>query len=85
MKTIKLAVIALFSLGIAASLSGCNKDIFGTTYTFNYAQVRLPDGRIKEGKVKAWAKYGNQDSVRVKFVNGEVYYTNSVNVVLYDK
>lgn len=62
-----------------------NKDILGTTFTFKYAKVRLVDGRIVEGEVKQWAKYDKQDSIRVTFENGEVYYTHSSNVTLYNK
>ena len=49
------------------------------------AKIRLVDGRIVEGEVKQWAKYDEQDSIRVTFENGEVYYTHSSNVTLYNK
>jgi lipoprotein len=81
----KLLITALISLSFV-SLVGCgNKDIIGTTFTFNYAKIKLVDGQIVEGKVKQWAKYEKQDSVRVTFENGEVYYTHSSNVTLYNK
>lgn len=35
--------------------------------------------------MKQWAKYDKQDSIRVTFENGEVYYTHSSNVTLYNK
>ena len=81
----KLLITALISLSFV-SLVGCgNKDIIGTTFTFNYAKIKLVDGQIVEGEVKQWAKYEKQDSVRVTFENGEVYYTHSSNVTLYNK
>lgn len=46
---------------------------------------KVKDGQIVEGKVAQWAKYERQDSVRVTFENGEVYYTHSSNVTLYNK
>ena len=82
---IKKLLITVFCLSFI-TLSGCgNKDIFGTTFTFKYAKIRLVDGRIVEGEVKQWAKYDKQDSIRVTFENGEVYYTHSSNVTLYNK
>lgn len=81
----KLLITALISLSFI-SLVGCgNKDIIGTTFTFKYAKIKLVDGQIVEGEVKQWAKYDDQDSVRVTFKNGEVYYTHSSNVTLYNK
>ena len=81
----KLLITALISLPFI-SLVGCgNKDIIGTTFTFKYAKIRLADGQIVECKVAQWAKYERQDSVRVTFENGEVYYTHSSNVTLYNK
>jgi lipoprotein len=81
----KLLITALISLSFI-SLVGCgNKDIIGTTFTFKYAKIKLVDGQIVEGKVKQWAKYDDQDSVRVTLENGEVYYTHSSNVTLYNK
>lgn len=83
---IKKLLITVFVCLSFITLSGCgNKDILGTTFTFKYAKIRLVDGRIVEGEVKQWAKYDNQDSVRVTFENGEVYYTHSSNVILYNK
>ena len=52
---------------------------------YNYAKVKMVDGQIVEGKVKQWAKYEKQDSIRVTFENGDEYYTHSSNVTLYNK
>lgn len=83
---IKKLLITIFVYLSFITLSGCgNKDILGTTFTFKYAKIRLVDVRIVECEVKQWAKYNNQDSVRVTFENGEEYYTHSSNVILYNK
>jgi len=83
---IKKLLITVFVCLSFITLSGCgNKDIIGTTFTFKYAIIRIADGRIVEGEVKQWAKYDKQDSIRVTFENGEVYYTHSSNVTLYNK
>ena len=81
----KLLITILISLSFVILLGCGNKDIIGTTFTFKYAKIKLVDGQIVEGEVKQWAKYGDQDSVRVTFENGEVYYTHSSNVTLYNK
>ena len=80
----KIVTTILISLSFI-SLVGCgNKDILGTTFTFKYAKVKLVDGQIVEGKVKRWAKYDKQDSIRITFENGDEYYTHSSNVTLYN-
>ena len=84
MKTnFKILVLLTVTLALLAACG--NKDILGTSFSFEYAEVKLVDGRIIKGKVKAWAKYDKQDSIRVTFTNGEEYYTHSSNVVLYNK
>lgn len=66
-------------------LTACgNKDIFGMTYTFNHATVKLPNGEIVNGEVKEWAREEKTDSVRVTFKDGRTYFTSTVNVVLYN-
>lgn len=85
MKKIKqFALVALVTIPV---LTGCgNKDILGTTYTFRYATVKLPDGTLINGKVEAWAREEKADTIRVTFADdkGE-YLTHSSNVVLYNK
>lgn len=81
----KLLIIVFVCLSFITLTACGNKDILGTTFTFKYAKIRLVDGQIVEGKVEQWAKYDKQDSIRVTFKNGEVYYTHSSNVTLYNK
>lgn len=82
----KKLLITVFVCLSFITLTACgNKDILGTTFTFKYAKIRLVDGQIVEGKVEQWAKYDKQDSIRVTLKNGEVYYTHSSNVTLYNK
>ena len=85
MKTKKLLAIALLGLSFVCLVACGNKDVLGTTFTFNYAKVKMVDGQIVEGKVKQWAKYEKQDSIRVTFENGDEYYTHSSNVTLYNR
>ena len=80
----QLALIALVTIPV---LTGCgNKDILGTTYTFDYATVKLPDGTLVDGKVKTWARQDQADTIRVTYEDGKgEYLTHSSNVVLYNK
>ena len=85
MKFKKLLAIALLASSFVCLVACGNKDVLGTTFTFNYAKVKMVDGQIVEGKVKRWAKYEKHDSIRVTFENGDEYYTHSSNVTLYNK
>lgn len=80
MKQLKLAVI---TLGAAVMLAGCgNQTFFDTTYTFNYAQVKLPDGSIKTGRVKEWRDYEDGDQLQIKFADGTTYLVHASQAVL---
>lgn len=85
MKSKKLSAIALLCLSILLLAACGNMDALGTTSTFNYnyAKVKMVDGQIVEGKVKAWSK--SDANIRVTFENGDEYYTHLSNVTLYNK
>ncbi|HJF78310.1 hypothetical protein [Enterococcus cecorum] len=53
-----------------------------TTYTFNYAMVKLPDGTIKKGKVATWDDYEGEQ-LQIKFEDGTTVLVNSTNAVLF--
>lgn len=80
-------LLLLSTLLVVPLLASCgNKDILGLTYTFDYAQVKLPDGKIIDGQVKEWAREEKTDSIRVTFKDGKgTYFTHATNVVLYNK
>lgn len=79
-KSVKLIALAGLSvLGLAA----CgNKTFFDTTYTYNYAQVKLPDGSVKTGKVKEWSDYEDGDQLQIKFEDGTTYLVHASQAVL---
>jgi uncharacterized lipoprotein NlpE involved in copper resistance len=63
-------------------LSGCtNRQHFDTTYRFDRAVIKLPNGEIVDGKVESWLDFDSSDSIQVK-INGRTYYTHLNNVVL---
>lgn len=80
MKKLKLTAV---TLGAVALLAACgNKTIFDTTYTFNYAQVKLPDGTVKTGFVKEWSDYSDSDQLQIKFNDGTTYLVHASQAVL---
>lgn len=81
MKRSIVSMIATFATIII--LTGCNKTIIDTTYTFNYAIIQLPDGEVVEGKVETWTDYeGEQLQIRI---DGVTYLCSSYNCVLMNK
>lgn len=78
----KKIIALLLVLLTAWLLCGCNKTVFDTTYTFNYAFVSLPDGSCIDGPIKAWKDWDDSDMMQVTFSDGTVYYTHSSNIVL---
>lgn len=82
-KIMKKIILTLFGLVTVFILAACgNKTFFDTTYTFNYAQVKLPDGSIKTGKVKEWTDYSDGDQLQIQFEDGTIYLVHSSQAIL---
>jgi ribosomal protein S1 len=77
----KLIAIALTAVLMLAMLSGCNRQVFDTTYKYDRAIIHLPNGEIVDGKVQSWRDYENSDQIQVK-IDGVTYLVHSTNVVL---
>lgn len=74
--TVLVVITIIFS-------TACNKQIIDTTWSFDYAYIKLPNGEVVEGPVDSWKDYdGEQLQVKIK---GITYLTNSYNCVLIDK
>lgn len=83
----KIAVV-LLSCGLFGFMGfqvNANKKIFDTTYTFEYAEVKMPSGEAKCGEVESWNDYKDSDMVQVWFKDGSSYYTHGSNVVFVHK
>lgn len=76
----KLLVIFLVLL-VVLSMIGCNRQIIDTTWSYESAMVKLPNGDIVEGKITSWTDYENSDMLQIK-IDGKQYLTHSTNVVL---
>lgn len=77
-KRIVIVTTIIFAM---LSLSGCNKQIFDMTYTFDRCQIRMPDGSIIEGEIETWTDYEDGDQIQVK-IDGVYYLVHSNNIVL---
>lgn len=82
-KRILSMIAAALIVGSAALmlLTGCNKQLVDTTYSYDTAVISLPDGTTVSGKVESWKDYGDGDQIQVK-VDGDMYLVHSANVAL---
>ena len=77
--------IALLLITIVMTLSLCacgNKTLLDTTYTFDEAIIRLPDGSVISGEVTTWTDYEDGDSLQITLKNGNTYMVHASNAVL---
>jgi ribosomal protein S1 len=77
----KILVAIIISILLVITLSGCNKQLFDTTYSFDKAIISLPNGEIVEGRIDSWTDYEDGDQIQVK-INGITYLVHSSNIVL---
>lgn len=67
-------------------LTGCgvyNKKIFDTSYQFNYAIIKLSDGKTINTKIKSWSDGGEGDISWIQiWTEDNYYYTALENVIL---
>lgn len=82
----KNKIIAVFSIMIATAgiLSGCNKQIIDTSYSYERAILSLPNGEVIDGKVESWKDFDDGDQIQVK-IDGKQYLIHSENIVLISK
>lgn len=76
----KIIVGVASVLASALLMAGCNKQVIDLTYEYNWAQLKMPDGTIVEGKLNSWDDYEG-DQLQVK-IDGVTYLVHSSNVVL---
>lgn len=78
----KKRVIAMVSaLVLCFALTGCNKQVLDTTFSFDSAIISLPNGEVITGKVQSWKDYEDGDQIQVK-IDGTTYLVHSSNVAL---
>ena len=80
--------IALLLITIAMTLYLCdcgNKTLLDTTYTFDEAIIRLPDGSVISGEITTWTDYEDGDSLQITLKDGNTYLVHASNAVLISK
>lgn len=82
MKKSIIKALSVFALAIVAVLlmTACNKQVVDLTYSYSWAQLKMPNGTIVEGKLNSWDDYDG-DQLQVK-IDGVTYLVHSSNVVL---
>ena len=78
----KIILVSLLLFVISLVFTGCgNRQMFDTTFTFNYAVIRLQDNSIIEGKVQSWRDFKDGDQLQIK-IDGITYLVHSINCTL---
>ena len=80
-KMIAIVLTAAVVLSLAATMTGCNKQMVDLTYSYEYAIISLPNGEVVEGKVSSWTDFEDGDQIQVK-IDGKTYLVHSSNIVL---
>lgn len=69
------------SIAITLLLSGCNKQIIDTTYSFDRAIIKMPNGVIVEGEIDSWTDFEEGDQIQVK-IDGVTYLVHSSDITM---
>lgn len=77
----KRVTTAILIFTIAASLTGCNKQVFDTTYSYDRAIIDLGNGEVIDGKIQSWTDYADGDQIQVK-IDGKIYLVHSSKITL---
>lgn len=65
---------------LVGCLCGCNYRVFDTTFSYSWAQIKMPDGTIIEGRVDNWTDYeGDQLQITI---DGTTYLVHAANAVM---
>ena len=81
MKKLKIVLLIVMILGGCLLLTGCNKQIIDTKYTFNRAIVTLNDGTRMEIEIAKWKDYEGEQ-LQIIGKDGKVYLVSSYNTIL---
>ena len=81
MKKLKIVLLGIIILGGCLLLTGCNKQIIDTKYTFNRAIVTLNDGTRMEIEIKKWKDFDGEQ-IQIVSTDGTVYLVSSYNTIL---
>lgn len=77
----KKIICILLAVIMIVAMTGCNRQLIDTTWSFERAVIFLPDGEKIEGKISSWRDYDTSDMIQVA-IDGKQYLTHSSNVIL---
>ena len=77
----KKIICILLAVIMIVAMTGCNRQLIDTTWSFERAVIFLPDGEKIEGKISSWRDYDSSDMIQVA-IDGKQYLTHSSNVIL---
>lgn len=83
MKTKTMLLVIFLIIVSVFALTSCNYQVIDLKYSYDYAIIKLQNGKIVEGKVQQWRDYEDGEQLQVT-VNGVTYLTNSFNCTLID-
>lgn len=72
-----LAVLVL----IVCMCTGCNKQLFDTTYAYDRAIIEMPGGEVIEVDIRKWCDYDGEQ-LQIIAEDGTVYLVSSFNCIL---
>ena len=76
----KILTVCVSALALIMLMTGCNKQVVDLTYSYSWAQLKMPDGTIVEGNVESWCDYEG-DQLQV-VIDGVTYLVHSSNIVM---
>lgn len=74
--------IAIISIMTSILLTGCNRQVVDSNYTFNRAIVILNDGTKMEIEIEKWRDYDDGEQLQIIGKDGKVYLVSSYNTIL---
>ena len=78
---IPIVIIAIVAVVFFGFNFLSNRQVFDTTYSFNYAYVQWPDGKAEKLKIKSWKDYEGEQ-IQIKTEDGNTYVFHSSKCVL---
>ncbi len=78
---IPIVIIAIMAVVFFGFNFLSNRQVFDTTYSFNYAYVQWPDGKAEKLKIKSWKDYEGEQ-IQIKTEDGNTYVFHSSKCVL---
>jgi hypothetical protein len=78
---VPVVIIAIMAIAFFGFNFFSNRQVFDTTYSFNYAYVQWPDGTAEKLKIKSWKDYEGEQ-IQIKTEDGKTYVFHSSNCVL---